>query len=461
MAPAVSSTAAREPTVVWHGDSTSMREVLDALKTIRAKFAREDAGDDEHPHPRNCVMTLIAVASNEAEERRAQRTCRMIAAEHPAELIVVREQAELRGSNIEASISTDTQKTGSCSIQCEMVTLHVHGAAGDHLAALVDPLLTSGVPTFLWWVGTPPFGDVQITEAVRIADALLVDSARFDSPYHSFLGLSEFFRNRHNKLGVADFQWSRLRPWRESIAQFFTPPNRRAFLHGISEVGVEYAGDGRGTRIAAALMTGWLGSTLDWKLRNAASGGGGVISAHYVAEAWRPVEVAFKSVPKAHLQPGEIATLRLGGAAGGATFRISVQRDPQRGRGESGTAFKFLHATGGEDDAGLELAERSAEWHRDVLHENREALHHTATGDAPGESVPRHPVVLTRERRGQDSSMVLLTLIDIGGGDTLRHVQRLDPDDEAGLLIELLRSGTHDPVFVRSLAAATELMRAV
>jgi len=58
-----------------------------------------------------------------------------------------------------------------------------------------------------------------------------------------------------------------------------------------------------------------------------------------------------------------------------------------------------MHPTGGEDEAGIELASRRAEWHREVLHENLDSLHHTATGDPPGESRPRHPVVFTRERR--------------------------------------------------------------
>ncbi|MGH7765791.1 MAG: glucose-6-phosphate dehydrogenase assembly protein OpcA [Candidatus Dormibacteraceae bacterium] len=462
MAPAVSATTVAEPTVVWHGESTSMRDVLAALDAIRARFAREEAGDAEHPHPRNCVMTLVAVASGEAEERRAQRACRLIAAEHPAQLIVIRDQAELRGGGIEASISADTQRTESCSAQSELVTLRVRGATGEHLAALVDPLLESGVPTFLWWVGTPPFGKPELADALHICDALVVDSARFDSPYRSFLGLAELFRSRHHKMGVADFQWSRLRQWRESVAQFFTPPERWSFLSGISEVGIEYAGEGRGNRIAAALLNGWLASTLGWKLQRAASGGGGGVAAHYAADGWRPVEVAFRSVPKARLTSGEVAAIRVAGAAGGATFRLSVQRDPERPRAiKPQTAYRSIHRPGGEDDAGWELAQRSAEWHRDVLHENRDAMHHTFTGDPPGESMPKHPVVSIRERRGDDSSQVLLTLIEIRGGDTLRHVQRIEPDDEAALLLDLLSSGTHDPVFVRSLAAASDLMRSV
>jgi hypothetical protein len=96
-----------------------------------------------------------------------------------------------------------------------------------------------------------------------------------------------------------------------------------------------------------------------------------------------------------------------------------------------------------------------------VLSGNRDALHHSATGDPPGESLPPYPTVFVRERRRVDTSLVLLTLIDIGGAETLRHVQRVEPEDEAALLLDLLSTGAHDAVYARSLVAAAELMRSV
>jgi hypothetical protein len=66
-----------------------------------------------------------------------------------------------------------------------------------------------------------------------------------------------------------------------------------------------------------------------------------------------------------------------------------------------------------------------------------------------------------RERRNPDNSMVLLTLIDIGQADTLRHVQRIEPMDDAALLVQLLAMGGRDSVYTRSLAAGVELMRAL
>ncbi len=454
----MSETATTETNPEWQGEDVTIRDVLSALSHIRDTFAHTEAGDDEHPHPRNCVMTLVTVATNDAEERLAVETSQAISSQHPAQSIVIREDPAAKGNHLDARITTEVQRPEmSCATECEVITLNVRGAAAEHLDALVDPLLVSGVPTYLWWMGTPPFAKPELRDTLRICDGLVVDSAQFDEPYRTFRGLSELLKVAHHRLGLADLQWSRLRPWRESIAQFFTPRERRAFLGGLSEVGVDYQGDGRGNRIAAAMITGWMASALGWTLKRAAAGSGGVVVAHYESGG-RSIEVAFRSVSREHLAAGELSAIRMAGSARGMTFRLSVQHDPQRRRNVAEPAYRTLHQTGGEDDAGIELAERRAEWHRDVLHENLDSLHHTATGDPPGESRPRRPTVSTVERRQLDSTRVLLTLIEVGDSEPLRHVQQLDAQDETSLLLDLLSTGTHDEVFNRSLAAAAELV---
>jgi hypothetical protein len=264
---------------------------------------------------------------------------------------------------------------------------------------------------------------------------------------------------------MADLHWARLDPWRETIAQFFAPVARRSFLSGITSIGIDYTGQGRGNRIPSSVLVGWIASALGWKLQRATGGPGGVVSAQYEAEKWRVVDVAFRSVAKPGLVEGEVGTIRIVGTAGGTTFRLSIARAPERTRRQAPdlgpSPFQHQHATGGEDDAGMEIAQRKAAQHREMAFQNRDSLHHTATGDPPGESVPPRPTVFVRERRRADNSMVLLTLIDIGGADTLRHVQRIESDDDASLLVELLALGAHDPVFARSLAAGAELMRAL
>ena len=56
----------------WTGRAVTIGQVLNALTEYRRKFARALASDEDHPRPRNCVMTLVAVAASEAEEKLAQ-----------------------------------------------------------------------------------------------------------------------------------------------------------------------------------------------------------------------------------------------------------------------------------------------------------------------------------------------------------------------------------------------------
>src|SRR3984893_323055 len=104
MAPAV--VPPPEPEVAWRGDAVTVGDVLTALGGIRRKFAKAEAGDEEHPHPRNVVMTLVAVATSADDDRRARRAWVAIAAEHPSLAIIVREEPNVRSGRIDASIST-------------------------------------------------------------------------------------------------------------------------------------------------------------------------------------------------------------------------------------------------------------------------------------------------------------------------------------------------------------------
>src|SRR3977135_3362841 len=143
MAPAV--VPPPEPEVAWRGDAVTVGDVLTALRGIRRKFAQAEAGDEEHPHPRNVVMTRVAVATSAADERMAQRAWVAIAAQHPSLAIIVREEPNVRRGRIDASISTHILTPSTASpAQCELVSLHVQGAAGEHVAALGDPLLLRG-----------------------------------------------------------------------------------------------------------------------------------------------------------------------------------------------------------------------------------------------------------------------------------------------------------------------------
>src|SRR5260370_39873983 len=80
----------------WKGKGVTIAQVLDALTDFRNKFAQPQVPDDDHPHPRNTVMTLIAVPATEAEEKRAISESTAIAMHHPSLVIQVSAQSEAK-----------------------------------------------------------------------------------------------------------------------------------------------------------------------------------------------------------------------------------------------------------------------------------------------------------------------------------------------------------------------------
>jgi hypothetical protein len=91
---------------------------------------------------------------------------------------------------------------------------------------------------------------------------------------------------------------------------------------------VDYVGDGRGNRIAAALLIGWFASAAGWKAERAVGGKGGVVVAHLATETGRQLEVAFRPVTKPHLAQGEVSAVRIAGAAGGRRRSPVRRRSP-------------------------------------------------------------------------------------------------------------------------------------
>jgi glucose-6-phosphate dehydrogenase assembly protein OpcA len=319
----------------WESENTSVAEILARLARISAELAHREAGDDEHPHPRNCVMNMVALVEDRDESRRVAEIMADLAAHHPSRSIVIHLHSRKKRQQMEASIRADAHNLVDGSpIQLEQLKLHLQGSALEHLRSVVEPLLIPDVRTHLWWTGTPPLDDPAIVQALELCDTLVVDSAAFERPDDSLSALARLADAVGREIGIADFQWARTSPWRATLAQFFEPAARRPFLDGISQVGIDYAGEGRGNRVAAALMAGWLASRLGWRFKGSKAGKAGALAAHLEAPAGHPVDIAFRSAPGEGQVPGEVTAIRIQAAAGGQTAKVEIER---KGGGDTAT----------------------------------------------------------------------------------------------------------------------------
>ena len=318
-------TAAVKP--AWRGTDVSVAQVLGKLKELRDADARSEIGNADHVNPRNSVLDVIIVASESAAAESAAAALESLAVHHPCRAVIVVDKPGSRESRIDATVSAvaHPRPGGAVSVH-EQVFLHVSGPVAEHIGSLVDSLLLSDVATYVWWTGSPPVGLTRFASALESADVLLVDSSRFDRPYEQFSRLAETAAASVGKV-FGDLHWARLQPWREVLAQFFNPIDRRGFLRGIGAVGVDYIAEGRGNRNAAVLLGGWLGSALGWRLKSSAAGRGGVLAANLVSPGGYTVELLFRPAAMDGFAPGEITAVRVEAVFSGQTCSIRAVRD--------------------------------------------------------------------------------------------------------------------------------------
>lgn len=154
-------------------------------------------------------------------------------------------------------------------ISSERVVIAAQGHAIRHLAPLADQLILADLPVALWWVGDfLPQHDALSERLAELAERLIVDSGDFRAPNVSFARANWIGRQRHLACAVSDLNWTRLTPWRELVAQFFSAPAARKFESRIDRVTVHYAGHRLGES-QYLLLLGWLASRLDWHLEEA------------------------------------------------------------------------------------------------------------------------------------------------------------------------------------------------
>lgn len=314
----------------WRGEDVQLADVLSNLNRLHAELGHEDAEQEDHPHPRNCVLCLVIVTGQEASLALAcDRFAATVASQHPLRAIVVHDDP-WGEDRLDAEVASHAVRLlRGAPVQREQIVLHVGGQPGQHLPSLLEPLLVPDVPAYLWWMGTPPLTEEVMLTALEAVQVLVVDSSSFQRPFAAFLDLAELARTMGSRLSIGDLHWERLRPWREVIAQFFAAPDRRPFLDGLGGVGVDYAGEGRGNRVGAALIAGWLQSALRWRLRRAVAGPGGIVEAYLEAPHRHPVEVTLRSVAAEGAAAGDLEAIRLEGAANGRMFSLTIRRDPQ------------------------------------------------------------------------------------------------------------------------------------
>ena len=192
----------------------------------------------------------------------------------------------------------------------DVVVLRGSLGAIQQAVAMVNPLVREDLPCWGW--GTSSLDEpAEMLQALAPPPRRLVIDTSRGQPARC---LEVLVQRIQTGQAVNDFNWLRLRSWRESLAMVFDPPSRRDALQHVVQLDIDVEGN---HPVKGLLLAAWIADRLGWHLESAypveVDGELSGIAAEFqrtdgegVRFRLMPVPVG---VPKAH--PGAIVGLRL------------------------------------------------------------------------------------------------------------------------------------------------------
>lgn len=184
------------------------------------------------------VLTLVVPVGERGADA-ALATASESARAHPCRILLVITRAPSSSPRLDAEIHATGPR--------EHVALRLYGSLGEHADSVVLPLLLPDTPVVVWWPAESP-DDPASSALGGLASRRITDAAAAPKPLSA---LEQ--RARTYAAGDTDFAWSRITPWRATLAA--------ALDHGFDPVrSIEVAGALGNPSVP--LLGAWLGNRL-------------------------------------------------------------------------------------------------------------------------------------------------------------------------------------------------------
>lgn len=204
------------------------------------------------------ALTLVVVV-DEKHVQDAEQAAMIAAQQHPCRLlIVVRRNVLEQDSRLDAELMV-----GGRLGPCEAVIMRMSGRLALHAESVALPLLAPDVPVVTWWYATPP-ERIAYDPLGVVAERRITDSAQATDPDGALRTRAEDYAP-----GDTDLAWTRITPWRATLAGAFDTADSPLKSAKITA-------DPADPR--ATLLAGWIQARLGVKPKIADAKGGGLAS---------------------------------------------------------------------------------------------------------------------------------------------------------------------------------------
>ncbi len=286
----------------------TQREEL--IQAIRKVILEEDL-----PHctsaldPKICNILEKYQGSENAQDLRGQHVDSAISALQPRRLITL---APTLGNDhdletLVAAYCPLPEEGGEGESACgDVVVLKGDVNSLNKNLNILEPLLPSELPSWLWWDGSLDEATDLLNQLSTTKMRLIVDSALGDPS--NCLNLLNAKINSGQ--AVNDLNWLRLRTWRETLAMVFDPPNRRNALNNVVQLDIDIEGE---HPVQGLLLASWIADRLGWILKDRQLHEGKIIKAIFERATGGNLHLNLMPLPLGNpsIHPGQIVGLRL------------------------------------------------------------------------------------------------------------------------------------------------------
>jgi hypothetical protein len=233
-------------------------KILKDLSRVWADLANQENATDPAGVLRACAMTLIVGAEPQDDPQATGETIAHLMREFPSRAIVLRVKADSEPA-LDANVSAQCWMTSDRREQvcCEQIEIAASESALTDAPKLVVALIAPDLPVVLWIRCPKLCVDGEIQGLFPLSEKLIVDSAKFATPEAGSEYVAGLLRQGIN---VADLAWTRLTPWRESVARLFDDDDNLERLPALTRVGISHVG--QAAPVAARYLAGWFRSAV-------------------------------------------------------------------------------------------------------------------------------------------------------------------------------------------------------
>jgi glucose-6-phosphate dehydrogenase assembly protein OpcA len=232
-------------------------EIESQLREIWKGFSEHQP---EHAIIRAQVMNLIVYSPGMETEAEVTQVLSDVANQSPGRMIVLLHHSE---PTMNAWVNTLCQLSsgGRKQVCSEQIMIRGDKESALQWSTAVVPLIVPDLPVFLWWHESPRQNLELLKLLTESVDRLIIDTGRVEGDHLTVLPLME---EQGEWLAISDFNWARLTPWRIAFAGLYDHPECRPCLKTIDRIEIDCEAPSHECW-QAQLLTGWLGSSMNWK----------------------------------------------------------------------------------------------------------------------------------------------------------------------------------------------------